>query len=181
MKPVVALSLGLLLVLVENPVTAGCGHPYGRSDLALPEGVSNHRKDLVPALTQFLGDEDEVVRLNALHALLSLGLDKGLVPTLLRALNDSNAEVRETAQDALTRLGREAVPGLVEELSNPDKARRTKAALMLGKMGAVAHEALPALVSALQRKGEDQEVRRAASAALRQIVAPNPTTTLSGN
>jgi hypothetical protein len=174
----------LLLVLVGGPVSGGAEppapRPYGRSDLAVPGAVADHRKDLRPALTELLGDADEVIRLNALHALLSLGVDRNLVPTLLRALSDPNAEVRETAQDALARLGREAVPALIEELSSPEKGRRPPAAEMLGKLGAVAHEALPALVAALKRKGEDPEFRRAASAALREIVAPNLTTTAPG-
>jgi HEAT repeat protein len=181
MKPFSVLTLGLLLALAGSPASAGgepdvLRLPYGRLDLALPKAVAAHRKNLVPALSELLNDPDEVVRLNALHALLSLGLDADLIPTLVKALGDADAEVRDAAQDALAHLGREAVPVLIEELAGPDKGRRERAATMLGKMGEAAHEALPALVLALKRKGEDRDVRRAASTAIRQIVSPLPST-----
>jgi len=89
--------------------------------------------------------------------------EKPLVPTLIRALGDSRRRVWEAAALSLTRLGPEAVPALVDTLSDATTAEmRVMAASVLGRIGPAAREAVPALI----RQLGDPEVRAIAAGAL---------------
>jgi hypothetical protein len=99
------------------------------------------------------------------------GADRhGLAARLVEALSDSDPIVVQHVGNALAGLGARAVPALVGALSHPDKAVRSRAAEVLGRLGAAARagEALPALLKAL--KDKEVEVRRAAAFAISQLV-----------
>jgi HEAT repeat protein len=57
-------------------------------------------------------------------------------------------------------------------LQNPDESIRLRAAKELGKLGAAAREAIPALKNAL--KDADEDVRRVAGTSLKSIEAYAP-------
>jgi hypothetical protein len=99
------------------------------------------------------------------------GADRhALAARLVEALGDGDAIVVQHVGNALAGLGPKAVPALVGALSHPDKAMRSRAAEVLGRLGAAcqAGDALPALLKAL--KDREVEVRRAAACALSQVV-----------
>ncbi len=103
---------------------------------------------------------------------------KALVAGLIEALKDEDNVVAQHVGNALACLGRTAVPGLLETLSERDKTVRCRAVEVLGRIGAArqAECVLPALTRAL--KDRDVEVRRAAACAITQVlgatVPPQP-------
>jgi HEAT repeat protein len=75
--------------------------------------------------------------------------------------------VKETAADALARIGAEAVPPLIEALTDPDAEVRLQATRALARMGLVGRDAVPALITALS--DENKLVRQGAARALGQM------------
>ncbi len=149
--------------------------PYGRPDLALPDGVARHRKTLLPVLLKAIKDPDAEIRADALNALLSLGVDEEVIRALIGALVDDEEEIRRQATNALQRMGSEAVPALLETFKGKDLARRRAAAAMLGTIGAAAQDVLPALAKALEDRNESLALRKVAAGAIRSIVTPTTT------
>jgi HEAT repeat protein len=101
-------------------------------------------REALPALTEtMLHDPEPDVRATTAMVLGYLGADA--VPVLLDALADPNPMVREFVEGALARMvpGATAVPALVKGLGN--ETSRRIAAVVLGKMGNAAKEAVPHL------------------------------------
>jgi HEAT repeat protein len=71
------------------------------------------------------------------------------VPALIAVLGDPCAEVADEAVKTLATLGPEAVAGLRQALSSSKRQARVRAARALGKIGAAAQPAVPALIDAL--------------------------------
>ncbi len=95
---------------------------------------------------------------------------KDLIPGLIEALKDEDEAVRANVSNAILMIGEPAAPALMKALQAENKTMRIAAASVLGKMGKGAHtnRVLFALIKAL--KDKDVEVRRAASAALIQLI-----------
>ena len=75
--------------------------------------------------------------------------------------------VRRGIASALSRVGPDAVPGLVEALTNSSASVRQAAILALGQMGPEAKRAAPALTEALHDK--EGFVRSAAAVAIKRV------------
>lgn len=71
--------------------------------------------------------------------------------------------------NALVAIGKPSVPALVEALGSYDVVVRARAAVLLGRLSAVAGAATPALERKVADAGEDDEVRREAAKALKKI------------
>ena len=131
----------------------------------------------VSALIAALGDEDEVVRLNAAYALGTVGAPAvpALIQTWQEALEDtaspgSEAESFRHATYALSAIGEPAVPALIDTLQDKNESIRVSAAYALGDIGSAAQEAVPSLTQAL--RDESAWMRRHATEALGLIGQP---------
>jgi HEAT repeat protein len=101
-------------------------------------------------------------------------IPQALIPALIEGLKDEDETVRANVGNTLLALGDKAAPDLVEALKADSKTLRAAAAAVLGRMGNGKHNklVLTALVKAL--KDKEVEVRRAASAALIQLIQTTP-------
>jgi uncharacterized protein (TIGR03067 family) len=113
-----------------------------------PEG-----KDAVLALTPLLRHEDTQVRTFAATLLGKIGSGaRGATPALIGNLRDRDLAVRRAAFEALERVGLEDkdAPALTLALKHEDGQVRIFAAILLGKTGPGARDAIPALIATLQ-------------------------------
>ena len=136
-------------------------------------------KGAVPALIQALKDEDnfqqedvsnpsvyrESVCYSAMKALSGIGEEAiDAVPALIPLLQDHNRFVRSDATGVLGSIGKGAVPALIQALKGEDKLGdrgrgRVNAMKALSRIGEEAIDAVPALISLLQDKDQDEDVR----------------------
>ena len=114
------------------------------------------------ALLKALGSEDEMEALQAAYGLARGGQD--IAENLSALLGDGSDYVRRNAGYALSAMDGQAVPALMEALSDADVTRRATAADVLGDIGRAAGYGEALLVNAL-RDGE-QAVRLNAAHAL---------------
>jgi HEAT repeat protein len=151
-----------------------------------------------PALVGSLHDEDETVRWTAADALRNFG-DASAIPALLTVIHDDSRDVRSHSLDALIRIGgATAVAGLLAELRGNNRRDRANAAYALGGIGdgaavpallealrdkeesvrvnaarALGHiraeSGADDLIALLKNDDEEDELRQAASDALREI------------
>ncbi len=116
-------------------------------------GMGSDAKGAVELLFAQATDADARARAAALRALVALEADsQRLKPTLESALKDSAPEVRRAAAAGLAGSGGGnglGVAGLVDLLDDENAASRRSAVDELGKMGAPAAAALPALLERL--------------------------------
>ncbi|MCI0378918.1 MAG: HEAT repeat domain-containing protein [Gemmataceae bacterium] len=131
-------------------------------------------KTIVSPLADLLQQEDVLVRRGAAHALGSLGPPaKGAAARLRAALRDADAGVRVAAAWALATTGatqpKTALPYLLQGLKVNDGWTRRHSAAFLGALGPAAQDAAAALAELLH--DENEEVREASAAALKQIRA----------
>ncbi len=151
----------------------------GREETAPPE-IDQLPKDAVgaaltkqlPVLAAALSDPIVRVRLDALDALESSGLDlKPVAPALTVALQDPDRFVRWAAARTLGRIGAPAaapaVPGIAALLRDPDLDVRSASAQALERIGPAAKDAVPALGAAVH--DGDPEFRIAVMHALTGI------------
>ena len=131
----------------------------------------------LPALISALGDQDEVVRLNAAYGLGTIGAPAvpGLIETWREASKDTGSPGSETesfrhATYALSAIGEPAVPALINALQDENESIRASAAYALGDIGDSAQDAAPLLTQAL--RDESAWVRRHAAEALGLIGQP---------
>jgi uncharacterized repeat protein (TIGR01451 family) len=119
-------------------------------------------------LVQDLADNHFAVRQKASNRLRVLGLEA--LPDLEKATDSPDPEVRHRAWELIDGWAAEGkVPALLFQLSSSTGTARALAADSLGKMGAAAHKAVPALMKAAQDKIEI--VRCSAREALKNIQA----------
>ncbi len=129
----------------------------------------------VPILVKVLkNDRDYTVRVVAAASLGEIGpAAKNAVPALVQALSEKDREMRKHAATALYMIGPAAVPGLVEALRDNNQEVGVWAATALGWIG-------PAAVPALERaiKDRDPRVRVLAVAALGKAAGEDAVTAL---
>jgi hypothetical protein len=118
-------------------------------------------EDSVAAVAGRLGDEAEIVGLNAAYELGLRGEEA--VPALIDALRAEAEAVPRNAAYAFNRIGAPAVPALRKAARDADALVRARALDILGDMGLAAAAAVPDMVGALQDEAEDAR-RRAAEA-----------------
>jgi HEAT repeat protein len=129
-------------------------------------------KEAVPALVAALQDKNLFVRRYSAHTLGKIGSDaaKQAVPALTKTLDDKRKEVAEAAAEALGQMGTSAVKPLVKAVKDKgtETSVRQKAVTSLGQIGPEAREAVPALMTVLKGK-DNEEVRVEAATALGNI------------
>jgi HEAT repeat protein len=104
------------------------------------------------------------VRLASVHALGFLGPQAAEArPALARALRDEDRAVAHGAALALAQTGTNAIPLLIQALSDRRPEVRVEAAFGLGQMGADAEAAVPALVKCLSDPSESVHLASAHS------------------
>ncbi len=135
--------------------------------------------DLVPALVKTLGDADGAVRANAAASLANLGdKAKAALPALRTSVRDEDVKVRMWSARALSWIAPdEAVPFLIELLTDDDVAARTSA---VEGLGGAAQEQRAAAIAGLERALADaaEPVRTAAANSLWQMKDPRTLTML---
>lgn len=134
--------------------------------------------DAIHPLINTLKDQSENadVRAYAAQALARIGPDRiEAAATLTETLEDNDPKIQEAAVKALAETSfatkqdenaAQALTNLSAQLKAGETERRRSAATELGKMGPAAQAALPALIEAVGKRGEDSEVRRLAAAAV---------------
>ena len=137
--------------------------------------VDRKDKEAIPPLRVAMEDRDIENRRNAALALSNIGGEetKVALPVLLEAIKNGDDDVRQQSVLAIRNIGPAAasVVGEMVRLVREDKApkMRAYAALALGGIGAGAESAVPLLVSKVQDKAEDREVRKECAMALAKI------------
>jgi HEAT repeat protein len=119
-------------------------------------GLGPEPKAAVPALLRCAKDPEADVRLAAVYALGAMGPEaKAAVPLLLERFQDRALDVhaRLGAAYALGHIDpRAAAPALIKGLSDPHPAVHQQSCKVLGEIGPVTKEVVPALVGALRPK-----------------------------
>jgi hypothetical protein len=123
-------------------------------------------------LTRQLGADDETT---CFHAAYRLG-ESGAVDALVDALRAHHERARRNAGYGLSAAGADAVPALVDCLTDKDAEVRSAAVESLADMGTLAMAAKPALDETIA--DPDLEVRRRAAYALGTTGITEPTTAL---
>jgi len=113
---------------------------------------------------------DKDLRRLAAHRLVQEAMSPESVTGLIAAFGDAEADVRNAARDSIVAIGRPAVPQLIQALEEPQVQIRRQVVFTLGKLGALAADAAPALQTRLQ--DADPQVRALAAASLRIIQGP---------
>ncbi len=143
--------------------------PDIRSEAAFALGATASVDDVVPALDRALEDPDSLVREEAARALGRIGPQAAqAVPALVQLVGDPVRPVREAALEALARLGETTLADelqaeasraatrpaqldeLLERLRSDDARLRAETSWPVGKLGADAAPALPAIVHQLR-------------------------------
>lgn len=147
-------------ILIETVTTAK--RPAARLEAVIALGEIA-TPAVVPPLLEALGDEEGMVRREAVTILENLGvLDE---ETLLQALSDRRWWVRKAAAWTLGAHGDRAVGPLIGVLEDEDRGVRRTAAWSLGRIGSP--EGVTPLVESL--RDEDPSVRAAAAWALGKL------------
>jgi HEAT repeat protein len=156
--------------------------------LTAMEGVGLLDKDaepLVPELSKMLDDTfnyNDTLRAGIARALGDIGPPaKSAIPSLIKA-SSGNSDLAKAANVAIDKIQRKPVAtvpvqmipkevvSLLDGLRNRDESVRLAAAKSLGKLGFLAHDALPALKAAASGDA-DADVRRVAAEAVKLIEA----------
>jgi hypothetical protein len=126
------------------------------------------------ALARFLRDGDRDLRYRAVGKCRGLG-EPEVVTALCSAMQDPDDDVRETAVEAIEpcapRWADTVVPALVAALGDRRPGTGAKAAYCLGRLGAAAKAALPAVRERLRAARETLAELRAARARAREAAA----------
>ena len=138
----------------------------GIRGLAIEALARKNTPKAIELIISSLGDEDYSVRLTSIFEVVKLKI-KEAIPSLIEIINnDENNEVVAVATDVLGDLGaEEAIPSLIEKLTDDNETVREAAADSLGKLGA--KEAVEPLRMLLN---DDEEfVRETAKRAIEKI------------
>ncbi|CAF1422781.1 unnamed protein product [Didymodactylos carnosus] len=152
-------------------------HEYSACEALGKLGEKAATSEVIRALLNALGDENDAVRSSACEALGNMG-DKAatseVIRALLNALCDAQNLVRYSAREALETMGDEAatselIRALLNALGDENENVRYSACVVLGKMGdkAATSELIRALLNALG--DENANVRYSACEALEKM------------
>lgn len=127
-------------------------------------------------LLTVLKDETSPVRPSALYALVKMGAKDELLPIISKTIEDKNSKhLRDVSAWALLTIDpknpqyvRQALPVLINGLTNEMPVARREVAMALRKLGPTAEVAVPELVKALKAE-QDQRVRTEIISALGDI------------
>lgn len=161
-----------------NPDDTGANDPALRKILQIPDDQELPDDALGDVMLRALESQQLLLRSSAVHQLVSLGKRNPqlAIPKILKALDPSIDfwTVRFGAVEALGEIANQSsVRPLLEYLkSDKDPDFRAMVAKQLGLMGAVASEASPDLISALQDQ-EGSEIRENAAQALGLLQTKN--------
>ena len=125
-------------------------------------GKNGASKNAVSELADELGDESELVGIDAAYQLGQVG--EYAIPALMDALKGEDEAVCRNAGYGLNAIGQAAVPALVDATRDADERIQMRGVDALGDMGLSAQEAVPALIERL--KDESEHVRSHAAEAL---------------
>ncbi len=123
----------------------------------------------VPGLIAIIANPDDPALRAAMNALGRIGLPAvDAAPMLFQLTRDGDWEIRGRVIDTLAAIGSCAVPLLLNELQNGDRAARQSACEVLGRMGPQAKDAVPILASlAVEATDADRDAVFAALAGIR--------------
>jgi HEAT repeat protein len=117
------------------------------------ERTSRHVTFAIRKLTQGLSDPEPTIRASAAFALgrLAAASPVDLPSKLVEALEDESTAVRNASLKALTeaQLAPSIVPALIKSLASSNPEIRFRTAEILGRLGAAAEPAIPALIAML--------------------------------
>lgn len=155
--------------------------PTLRQSAASVCGKGAQQKEAIPALILALHDPDNLVRVSATEALVSLSTPESstllAIPTLIQNLESGDVEVRRSSAKALSQVFvyysgntptvQSVVSALIIALDDSDAEVRGNVAESLGVLRSSAISAVPALIPLL--KDQDPIVRANAAEALGKI------------
>lgn len=150
--------------------TRGLEHPdptvRAETILAI-EDLRDRAQPLVPYLLAMTRDPHPVARGRAVLALVTVDRKEVYLPVLVRALRDPSPTVRMDAVMGLQLFGNAGIPGLIHALQDPEPTVLIGAAFGLGRCGAEAGYAIPALT--ILKRHDSYRVVEAAKEALELI------------
>jgi HEAT repeat protein len=151
----------------------GIAAVYDQAVDAALESILLPTSGTADTLLASLRDNDPAVRLLAARTLRSYPVEYTVVAPLLResAAKDPDPDVKRVADETLKVLTKAEVGHLVQFLKDRDENVRLLAAKTLGRMGADALDAVPALQAAVDNLKEDADVRAVARNAIQKITA----------
>jgi HEAT repeat protein len=146
--------------------------PYLRAEAVgvIRQTGSDHPRLAELALAR-TGDADLNVRAQAAGLLGNLRKSKA-IPRLIALFRDPHWSVQESAENALHNFGAQALPQLVKALADRSASVRYRAARLIGEVGRP--NAIAPLEKVTRRKGENQDVIRAAREAVEKIRERRP-------
>lgn len=130
----------LIRISQKGPTDQRAGAIIGLALMPIPELTIN-------ALVATLADPDIAIRSLAARALVKIGAPAA--PSMASLLESKNHNKQIGAGFALSKMKTQAVPALAKTLNTEEPIVRAKAAWILGRMGADARPAIPALIRAL--------------------------------
>jgi HEAT repeat protein len=165
MKTLIAASFSVWILATGAQFAAAQAHATG----AAGQPPVAKERDPVPDLAKLLRNEDAEIRRAAARALTRLPNTVSAIPALIESLKDPDAVVRDNAVDALAiQHPGDVVGPLTRALRDQDSNSRRRAADTLARIGRDTESAWPTLIELL--KDENDQVRKAASAALRRLL-----------
>lgn len=142
--------------------------PLRAGALGVLERVGPENEAAFPKILHLLHDEQPSVRLAATRTLGSWGINtRETVPALAHTLLDEDDGVRHGAATALRSFGQASVPYLMRYFDDTAIKMQTQVAWALGRMKAVAKDAIPKLIAALASR--NTRLRKAAAQSLGKI------------
>jgi HEAT repeat protein len=162
-------AIPTLLDMLETPIANAKGIPEALIQIGpAATSAAAARSD---KLLQDACAEDSAVRVRAAMSLRKMG-PLALNP-LLESLGCKEAQVRAAATRVAGSLEQETqtalVPALAQLLNDPEPSIRLEAARVLGKIGPIAEQAVPALLGVLKDENTDERLKKAVFQALEKI------------
>lgn len=141
--------------------------------LKILDALGNKAEPALPAIIEALEDPHRIVRICALEPVASFGAKaQQAVPILLKWIGSDDKFSHVSAIGHILMIdpskADELLPILVESLGSEDYVIQCQAAWLLGQLGELAVEAVPALKRMLD--DEDSSVRRVVGEALQEIM-----------
>src|SRR5258708_36151455 len=128
----------------------------GSVSVAGPPPKNPERKDVANEVRHWIEDlksSERAIRQEAETSLQSLGpKSEQAIPPLIDALTDPNSVVQPVVKAALARIGAPAIPSLITALESDFPTVRNGAAEALGEMGPKADSAIPVLIGKFDDK-----------------------------